>query len=32
MLDDNVVGVNGNLDAEELLVESEFDLFGTGEP
>lgn len=30
-LDDKLVGVYGNLDAEELLVESEFDLVRAGE-
>lgn len=31
-LDDKEVGVYGNFDAEELLVESEFDFAGAGEP
>lgn len=31
-LDDREVGVNGNLDADEMLMESELDLAGTGEP
>lgn len=31
-LDDNEVGVYGNFEAEELLMESELDFDGTGEP
>lgn len=31
-LDDKEVGIYGNFDAEELLVESEFDFAGAGEP
>lgn len=31
-LDDREVGVNGNLDADEILIESELDLAGAGEP
>lgn len=31
-LEDREVGVNGNLDADEILIDSELDLVGTGEP